>query len=256
MTGSICLDSKPNRLLAALEQRDRTRLADHLEPVQLALGEALNLTRKPLRPCVYCPCGSIVSLLYETVDGDTCEIAVVGNEGMVGLALVLGGGSRFARAVVQGAGPAYRMDGEVLSREFRAGGAVQQLLLHYMQALLVQVSQTAVCNRHHSVEQQLCRWLLMLLDRLPSNQLVMTQELIARMLGVRRESVTGVAGKLQRAEVIRYSRGNISVLDRQRLEGMACECYAAVRDGLARLLPWCGRSGCQPERHARAAVDR
>lgn len=167
MTVSIRSDSKPNRLVAALEERDRKRLADHLEPVQLALGEVLNLTRRPLHPYVYFPCGSIVSLLYETADGDTCEIAVVGNEGMVGLALVLGGGSRFVRAVVQSAGPAYRMDGEVLRREFRSGGGVQQLLLHYMQALLVQVSQTAVCNRHHSVEQQLCRWLLMSMDRIP-----------------------------------------------------------------------------------------
>lgn len=238
MTVSACPDSKPNRLLAALEQRDRKRLADHLESVQLALGEVLNVTRKPLHPCVYFPCGSIVSLLYETADGDTCEIAVVGNEGMVGLALVLGGGSRFVRAVVQSAGPAWRMDGEVLRREFKTGGAVQQLLLRYMQALLVQVSQTAVCNRHHSVEQQLCRWLLMSMDRVPSNRLEMTQELIARMLGVRREGVTEAAGRLQRAGAIHYKRGCIELRDRRKLESMACECYGVVRSEFARLLPW------------------
>lgn len=237
MPGPVCAESRPNRLLAALEQDDRKRLADRLEPVELMLGEVLNGPAKSHRPYIYFPCGSIVSLLYETADGDTCEIALVGNEGMVGLALVLGGGSRFVRAVVQSAGPAHRIGGEVIRREFHAGRAVQQLLLRYMQAMLVQISQTAVCNRHHSVEQQLCRWLLMSMDRVPSDRLEMTQELIARMLGVRREGVTEAAGKLQRAGAITYKRGVIELRDRRKLESMACECYGVVRSEFARLLP-------------------
>lgn len=255
MKGGPRLEARPNELLAALPVSNRQRLAPHLEPVNLRLGDTLYEPGQ-IQTWVYFPTGAVVSKLYVMNTGGTGAIALVGIEGVVGFPLYMGGGSAPTRATVQIAGPAYRARGEVLRREFEGDGNLRQLMLRYTEALLIQIGQTAVCNRHHTIDQQLCRWLLMLLDRLPSNQLVMTQELIARMLGVRRESVTGVAGKLQRAEVIRYSRGNISVLDRQRLEGMACECYAAVRDGLARLLPWCGRSGCQPERHARAAVDR
>jgi CRP-like cAMP-binding protein len=228
--------AKPNRLLALLEARDRERLAGALEAVELVTGDVLNPpgTR---RPSVYFPAGSIVSAIYETVDGDTCEIAVIGNEGVVGLTLVLGGRSKFMRTVVQSSGPAYRLDGDVIGREFRTEGAVQQLLLRYMQGLLVQVAQAAVCNRHHTVDQQLCRWLLMSLDRIASNRLDMTQELMARMLGVRREGVTEAAGKLQRAGAINYKRGRIEVLDRSKLEALACECYEVVRSEFERLLP-------------------
>ncbi|HJP98046.1 MAG TPA: Crp/Fnr family transcriptional regulator [Rhodanobacteraceae bacterium] len=236
MTGSIPSVARPNRLLAALERRDHSRLTRFLEPVELAAGQVVNGPGKA-RPHVYFPCGAIISLLYETAEAETCEVAIVGNEGMAGLALVLGGGSRFVRSVVQVAGPAFRMEGQVILREFRAGGAVQQLLLCYMQALLVQIAQTAVCNRHHTVDQQLCRWLLMSLDRLSTSRLSMTQELMARMLGVRREAVTEAAGKLQRAGAINYKRGRIEVLDRTKLEAMACECYGMVRSEFARLLP-------------------
>ena len=170
-------------------------------------------------------------------DGASAEIAIVGNEGLVGIALFMGGETTPSRAVVQSSGQAFRLRAQVLKTEFERGGPLQHLLLRYTQALITQMAQTAVCNRHHSVEQQLCRWLLMSLDRLPSNELTMTQELIANMLGVRREGVTEAAGKLQRAGVIQYNRGRIRVLDRTRLEGMACECYEVVRKEFARLLP-------------------
>lgn len=227
---------KPNRLLAALEPQDRKRLDPHLEPVELALDEVLNAPRKRM-PGVYFPTGSIISLVYETEDGNTSEIGIVGNEGMVGLSLALGTGRNLARSVVQGAGTAYRIDARIIHEEFKAGGAVQQLLLRYMQALLIQIAQTAVCNRHHTIDQQLCRWLLMSLDRVPSTRLAMTQEMMARMLGVRREGVTEAAGKLQRAGAINYKRGSIEVLDRPKLESMACECYQVVQSEFARLLP-------------------
>jgi CRP-like cAMP-binding protein len=178
-----------------------------------------------------------VSLLYVMEDGASAEISVVGNEGLVGVALFMGGETTPSRAIVQSAGNAYRLVGQRLKEEFNRHGALQILLLRYTQALLTQMAQTAVCNRHHSVDQQLCRWLLLSLDRLDADQLTMTQELIANMLGVRREGVTEAAGKLQKLGVIRYSRGQITVLDRPRLEGLCCECYSVVKRETDRLLP-------------------
>jgi len=186
---------------------------------------------------VYFPTTAIVSLLYVMEDGASAEIAVVGKEGIVGISLFMGGETTASRAVVQSAGAAFRLSGQLMKREFLRGGPMQHLFLRYTQALLTQMAQTAVCNRHHSVDQQLCRWLLLSLDRLPSNKLAMTQELIANMLGVRREGVTEAAGKLQSAGLIQYSRGQITVLDRPRLEARACECYAVVRRESDRLLP-------------------
>ena len=186
---------------------------------------------------VYFPADCIISLLYVMENGASAEIAVVGNEGMVGISLFMGGDTTPSRAVVQSAGHAYRLKGSLLKEEFARSGAAQHLLLRYTQALLTQMAQTAVCNRHHTVEQQLCRWLLLSLDRLSDNKLTMTQELIANMLGVRREGVTEAAGKLQAAGLIRYSRGKITVLDRPRLERKACECYAVVKKESDRLLP-------------------
>jgi CRP-like cAMP-binding protein len=186
---------------------------------------------------VYFPTDCIISLLYVMEDGSSAEIAIVGCEGMVGVALFMGGESTPSRAVVQSAGHAYRLSGKLVKEEFVRAGAMQYLLLRYTQALLTQMAQTTVCNRHHSVDQQLCRWLLLSLDRLASNDLTMTQELIANMLGVRREGVTEAAGKLQAAGLIRYSRGHITVLDRPRLEARVCECYAVVKKEFDRLLP-------------------
>jgi CRP-like cAMP-binding protein len=185
---------------------------------------------------VFFPTTGIVSLLYVMADGHSAEIAVVGNEGIVGIALFMGGETTPSRAVVQSAGHAYRLAASVLKDEFERGGALQHQLLRYTQALITQMSQTAVCNRHHSVDQQLCRWLLLSLDRLPSNKLEMTQELISNMLGVRREGVTEAAGKLQAAGLITYSRGHITVLDRPALEAHVCECYAVVKRESDRLL--------------------
>jgi CRP-like cAMP-binding protein len=189
---------------------------------------------------VYFPTTAIVSLLYVMMDGASAEIAVVGNEGVIGVALFMGGETMPNRAVVQSAGHAYRLKGQLLKQEFNRSGELQHLLLRYTQALLTQMAQTAVCNRHHSLDQQLCRWLLLSLDRLPSNELVMTQELIANMLGVRREGVTEAAGNLQKGGLIRYQRGHITVLDRARLEARACECYAVVKKEFDRLLPEVG----------------
>ncbi len=186
---------------------------------------------------VYFPATSIVSLLYVMHDGSSAEIAIVGNEGVVGIALFMGGESTPSRAVVQSAGYGYRLRASVLKSEFGKGGELQHLLLRYTQVLITQMAQTAVCNRHHSVEQQLCRWLLLSLDRLPSNELTMTQELIANMLGVRREGVTEAAGHLQTAGLIHYSRGKITVLDRPKLEARVCECYAVVKREYDRLFP-------------------
>jgi CRP-like cAMP-binding protein len=186
---------------------------------------------------VYFPTDSIVSLLKVMEDGASAELAVVGNEGVIGIALFMGGESTSSRALVQSAGQAYRLSGRRLKDEFYRSGELQVLLLRYTQALITQMTQTAVCNRYHSVDQQLCRWLLLSLDRLPSNRLIMTQELIANMLGVRREGVNEAAGKLQRVGVIRYARGNITVLDRPKLEQICCECYATVRTETDRLLP-------------------
>jgi CRP-like cAMP-binding protein len=187
---------------------------------------------------VYFPTTSIVSLLYVMEDGASAEIAIVGNEGLVGIALFMGGETTPSRAVVQSAGHAYRLKSAVLKNEFERGGALQHLLLRYTQAMITQMAQTAVCNRHHSLEQQLCRWLLLSLDRLSSNVLTMTQELIANMLGVRREGVTEAAGTLQAEGLIHYSRGKITVLDRPKLEQRVCECYAVVKKEFDRLLPY------------------
>jgi CRP-like cAMP-binding protein len=203
----------------------------------LQLGEVLYESGDQLQH-VYFPVLSIVSLLYVMADGASAEIAVVGNEGIIGIALFMGGETMPNRAVVQSAGYAYRLKGQVLKEEFNRGGELQHLLLRYTQALLTQMSQTAVCNRHHSVDQQLCRWLLLSLDRLSSNELSMTQELIANMLGVRREGVTEAAGKLQSAGLIHYSRGRIRVIDRPGLEARACECYQVVKTEFDRLLPF------------------
>src|SRR4249920_3384243 len=225
-----------NRLLAVLPPAEYERLRPHLEPVPMSLG-AVVYESGSRQDHVYFPTTSIVSLLYVMADGASAEIAVVGNEGLVGVALFMGGETTPSRAIVQSAGSAYRLSGHLMKEEFVRGGAMQHLLLRYTQALLTQMAQTAVCNRHHSVDQQLCRWLLLSLDRLPSNKLVMTQELIANMLGVRREGVTEAAGKLQDAGLIRYSRGQITVLDRPGLEARACECYQVVRTEFDRLLP-------------------
>jgi CRP-like cAMP-binding protein len=225
-----------NHLLAALPREDFARLEPHLELVPLPLGWAV-YESGGRQGYVYFPTTAIVSLLYVMADGDSAEIAVVGNDGLVGIALFMGGETTPSRAVVQSEGLGYRLKGLLLKGEFERGGELQHLLLRYTQALITQMAQTAVCNRHHAVEEQLCRWLLLSLDRLPSNELTMTQELIANMLGVRREGVTQAAGKLQEAGVIHYSRGKITVLDRPKLEALVCECYAVVRRETDRLFP-------------------
>ena len=227
---------KSNRLLAALPEENYRALLPFLEEVPLPLGMVVYESGGEQR-YVYFPASSIVSLLYVLADGSSAEIAVTGNEGLVGISLFMGGETTPSRAVVQSAGLGYRLRGELLKKEFESGGALQHLLLRYTQALITQMTQTAVCNRHHAVEQQLCRWLLLSLDRLPANELVMTQELIANMLGVRREGVTTAAGKLQDEGLIRYSRGHITVLDREQLEARVCECYAVVKNEYDRLLP-------------------
>jgi CRP-like cAMP-binding protein len=223
-------------LLAVLPEAESKRLLPHLEHVSLPLGKALYESGDQLNH-VYFPTTSIVSLLYELENGSSAEIAVVGHEGIVGIALFMGGDTMPNRAVVQSAGEAYRLQGALLKQEFNRAGALQHLLLRYTLAMLTQMAQTAVCNRHHTVDQQLCRWLLLSLDRLPSNELSMTQELIANMLGVRREGVTEAAGKLQSAGLISYNRGHIIVLDRAGLEKRVCECYDVVRKEFLRLLP-------------------
>jgi CRP-like cAMP-binding protein len=217
-----------NHLLAALSAAERERLYPHLRLVKMQLGKALYEPGDILRN-VHFPVDCIVSLLYVLENGSSAEISVVGNEGLIGVALFMGGETTPSRAIVQSAGHAYRLDGQRLKDEFHRNGGLQLLLLRYTQALITQMAQTAVCNRHHSVDQQLCRWLLLSLDRLASDELVMTQELIANMLGVRREGVTEAAGKLQKLGVIRYSRGHISVLDRPKLEQLCCECYSVVK---------------------------
>jgi CRP-like cAMP-binding protein len=229
-------EPQQNHLLAALSAAERERLYPHLQLVSMPLGKVLYESGDLLRH-VYFPTDSIISLLYVMADGASAEIAVVGNEGLIGIALFMGGETTPSRAVVQSAGSAYRLMGQYLKEEFRRNSGMQLLLLRYTQALITQMAQTAVCNRHHSVDQQLCRWLLLSLDRLSSNTLTMTQELIANMLGVRREGVTEAAGKLQELGVIRYARGRITVLDRPRLEQLCCECYAVVKKETDRLLP-------------------
>jgi len=233
---SAAHDPKQNHLLAALPAAAYERLLPHLEPVAMPLGMVVFESGSKLR-YLYFPASGIVSLLYAMEDGASTEIAVIGNEGVVGIALFMGGESTPSRAVVQSAGNGFRLNAALLKKEFERGGSLQYLLLRYTQALIAQMTQTAVCNRHHSVDQQLCRWLLLSLDRLPSNELAMTQELIANMLGVRREGVTEAAGKLQAAGLIRYSRGHITVLDRPKLEKRVCECYAVVKKEMDRLFP-------------------
>ena len=224
-----------NCLLAALPTDVFQRLAPDLELVPLKLGQALYESGSRLSH-VYFPTTSIVSLLYVLADGASAEIAVVGNEGILGISLFMGGETTPSRAVVQGAGFAYRMRSRLLKEEFDRGGPMLRLLLRYTQALITLMTQTAVCNRHHTLEQQLCRWLLLSLDRLPTMSIRMTQELIANMLGVRREGVTEAAGKLQRAGLISYTRGRIEVLDRARVEETVCECYSVVKVEFDRLL--------------------
>ena len=228
--------SKENHLLSVLPEAERARVEPHLVPVEMPLGQVVYESGDRLDH-VYFPTTSIVSLLYVMEDGASAEIAIVGNEGIIGIALFMGGETTPNRAVVQSAGQAYRLDARILKEEFHRAGPVQRLLLRYTQALITQMAQTAVCNRHHSIDQQLCRWLLLSMDRLPSNELKMTQELIANMLGVRRSGVTEAALKLQDAGLIRYGHGHIEVLDRPGLEKRVCECYGVVKREFDRLLP-------------------
>jgi CRP-like cAMP-binding protein len=227
---------RTNRLLAALPESEWQRWLPELESVAMPLGQVLYESGATLSH-VYFPTTAIVSLLYVMENGSSAEIAVVGNEGIVGISLFMGGESTPSRAVVQSAGSGFRLKAQLVKNEFNRGGPVLHLLLRYTQALITQMAQTAVCNRHHSLDQQLCRWLLLSLDRLENNELVMTQELIANMLGVRREGVTEAALKLQLDGLIRYARGRITVLDRKGLEKRTCECYAVVKREYDRLLP-------------------
>lgn len=225
-----------NDLLASLPHAEWARIGPELEAVELPLGKVLYESGATMSH-VYFPTTAIVSLLYVMEDGASAEIAVVGHEGVVGVAIFMGGETTPSRAVVQSAGQGYRLRASVIKDEFHHSGPVMHLLLRYTQALITQMAQTAVCNRHHSLDQQLCRWLLLSLDRLSGSELVMTQELIANMLGVRREGVTEAALKLARLGLIRYARGHITVLDRPALEGRVCECYAVVKKEYDRLLP-------------------
>ena len=233
---AVSPDPKMNHLLAALPDAEWQRWLAQLEPVDLPLGQVLYESGNTLSH-VYFPTSAIVSLLYVMENGASAEIAVVGNEGIVGISLFMGGGSTPSRAVVQSAGQGFRLGAQTMKDEFNRAGPVLHLLLRYTQALITQMAQTAVCNRHHSLDQQLCRWLLLSLDRLRGTELLMTQELIANMLGVRREGVTAGALKLQKAGLIRYARGHITVLNRTGLEKRSCECYAVVKKEYDRLLP-------------------
>jgi CRP-like cAMP-binding protein len=229
-------DPRQNLLLAALPEAEWARWQPQLELVDLPLGKVLHESGVPMTS-VYFPTNAIISMLYVLENGSSAEIAVVGFEGVVGISIFMGGGSTPSRAVVQSAGKGYRLRAEAMKGEFDRSGPVMHLMLRYIQALITQMSQTAVCNRHHSLDQQLCRWLLLSLDRLKGHQLVMTQELIANMLGVRREGVTEAALSLQKAGLIQYTRGHITVLDRPGLEKRTCECYEVVRKEYDRLLP-------------------
>ncbi|MES2547399.1 MAG: Crp/Fnr family transcriptional regulator [Pseudomonadota bacterium] len=233
---TIVSDPRQNHLLDALLNSEYDRLFPNLEFIKLTLGQVLYESGEQLNH-VYFPTTSIISLLYVMENGASAEIAIVGNEGILGISLFMGGETTPSRAVVQSAGFGYRLKANLLKAEFNRAGPVQRLLLRYTQALITQMAQTAVCNRHHTVEQQLCRWLLLSLDRLASNQLAMTQELIANMLGVRREGVTEAARKLQKAGLIQYTRGKITVIDRLNLELRSCECYGVVKLEFDRLLP-------------------
>jgi len=228
-------DPGRNQILMALPPAERERLYPHMKLVKMPFGMVLYESGVLLRH-IYFPVDSIVSLLYVLNNGASAEIAVVGNEGAVGVSLFMGGETTPSRAVVQSPGSAYRLSRARLKEEFSRHGQLLHTLLRYTQALITQMAQTAVCNRHHALDQQLCRWLLLSLDRLDSNELRVTQELIANMIGVRREGVTEAAGRLQKLGVIRYSRGKITVLDRQRLEALSCECYAVVKAETDRLL--------------------
>jgi CRP-like cAMP-binding protein len=228
---------KQNHLLDALPAADYARLLPHLELIPMPLGWAVYEAGGQMR-YLYFPTTSIVSLLYVLENGASAEIAITGNEGLVGISLFMGGETTPSRAVVQSKGNGYRLRASVLKTEFALGGHLQYLALRYTQALITQMAQTAVCNRHHTLDQQLCRWLLLSLDRLPGNELLMTQELISNMLGVRREGVTAAAGKLQADGLVKYSRGHIVVLDRPKLEKRVCECYAVVKKEFDRLLPY------------------
>ena len=235
-TDAAAASSRLNHLLLALPDSEWAQWKPQLELVDMPLGKVIYESGMRLSH-VYFPTTSIVSLLYVMEDGASAEIAVVGFEGIVGISIFMGGATTPSRAVVQSAGKALRLRGDLMMQEFNKGGPVTHLLLRYTQALITQMAQTAVCNRHHTLDQQLCRWLLLSLDRLGSNDLLMTQELIANMLGVRREGVTEAAGHLQKAGVIRYQRGHIKVLDRAKLEQRTCECYAVVKKEYDRLLP-------------------
>lgn len=239
---SSVTDPRHNHLLAAMLDEDYARLAPHLELVPLRLGDVLSESGARHRHVVF-PTTAIISLHYLLENGASSEVAGVGNEGMLGVSLFMGGNSTPSRAVVQTGGMGYKLPAGILMEEFDRAGPVMRLLLRYTQALLTQMSQTAVCNRHHTVEQQLCRWLLLTLDRLPAQELTMTQELIASMLGVRREGVTEAAGRLQALGYISYRRGHISVLDRVGLEDDVCECYQVVKKEFARLLDDVRRRG-------------
>lgn len=225
-----------NHLLNALHKAEYDRLFSELELVKMPLGHVIYEAGGHLKN-VYFPTTSIVSLLFVMENGDSAEIAVVGNDGIVGISLFMGGETTPSRAIVQSEGYAYKLNASFLKEEFNRAGPVMRLLLRYTQALITQMAQTAVCNRHHTIEQQLCRWLLLSLDRLDSLELIMTQELISNMLGVRREGVTEAAGKLHRLGLINYSRGRITVLNRPGLENVVCECYQVVKDEFDRLLP-------------------
>ena len=233
---TIVSNPRQNHLLDALLENEYDRLYPNLDLVTLPLGEVLYESGEQLHH-VYFPTTAIISLLYVMEDGASAEIAIVGNEGLLGISLFMGGETTPSRAVVQSAGFGYRLKANLIKSEFNRAGPVQRLLLRYTQALITQMAQTAVCNRHHTVEQQLCRWLLLSLDRLASNELTMTQELIANMLGVRREGVTEAASKLQKAGLIHYTRGKITVIDRPKLELRCCECYEVVKLEFDRLLP-------------------
>lgn len=230
-------EPRRNQLLAALPHKDWAQWSPHLEAVELPLGTVIYESGGKLTH-VYFPTSAIVSLLYVMENGGSAEIAVVGYEGLVGISLFMGGETTPSRAVVQSAGMGFRLKAALVMEAFNLAGPVLHLLLRYTQALITQMAQTAVCNRHHSLDQQLCRWLLLSLDRLRSNELVMTQELIANMLGVRREGVTEAAGRLDKAGLIRYQRGRITVLDRSGLEARTCECYGVVKREYDRLLPF------------------
>jgi len=238
-----------NLLLAALPADVFERLKPNLEPVALPLGKVIYESGVELKHVYFPTSGCIISMLYVMADGSSAEIAVVGDEGVVGIALFMGGDTTPSRALVQSAGQGFRLEARALQAEFGRHSSLQVLLLRYTQALITQMSQTAVCNRHHSLEQQLCRWLLLSQDRLPTNQLTMTQELIANMLGVRREGVTQAAGRLQTAGLIRYNRGRITIVDRSGLEALVCECYAVVKKEYERLL-----SPTQPASRTRTAA--